>query len=674
MTNQSDSAASYLVVRDGNQWRDVFRLMPGQVTTVGRSSTNRVVVRDEVCSRNHCEVFQSGDRWLLRDLSSRNGTLVNGVTVEGDWPLEEGQIIQIGNCDLGFTSDLLHAFPEPESTSQDNTADTAEMMVFDDPSPESEPEIVDRRRENRFRDQASTIGGELDGEPGTQRTSRDLTSLYRLALDMGAARDAEQLAHVVLDGLFAATRADIGAVLLLPKGLRNRPRSDELRVAAYRSVKDLPYQKVSDYLSSTVLVEAEAVLARDVADDSKLVDRDSLGQIHAQSVICAPLIARDETFGVIHLYSTDRENLLESNDLEFSLAVADQLAVALDGLQDRESLVKGLAQVQGENESLRSQLAIDSELVGDSEQMDELRGIIERIASTDATVLVRGESGVGKELVARAIHFRSRRRHGPFVCMNCAALSESLLESELFGHEKGAFTGATDRKPGKFEQSDGGTLFLDEVGEMPPAIQAKFLRALEGHPFERVGGRTAVDADVRVVAATNRDLEEAVAEGTFRKDLYYRLFVVEIQVAPLRDHAEDIVQLAHFFCDQFVKKSGREISGFTPGALAALKAYDWPGNVRELRNAVERTVILCAGDQISEADIQLSTLATTDESSSSSSVVPSGGNVSLETLEQQHILAVLESTEWNKSQAARILGIERSTLDRKLKRYQVSRP
>ncbi len=678
MTNQSDSAASYLVVRDGNQWRDVFRLMIGQVTTVGRSSTNRVVVRDEVCSRNHCELFQSGDRWLLRDLGSRNGTLVNGVAVEGDWPLEEGQIIQIGNCDLGFTSDLLHAFPEPDTDTaklMTDAADTAEMMVFDDPSPESEPEIVDRRRENRFRDQSSTTGSELDGEPGSQRTSRDLTSLYRLALDMGAARDAEQLAHVVLDGLFAGTRADIGAVLLLPKGLRNRPRSDELRVAAYRSVKDLPYQKVSDYLSSTVLVEAEAVLARDVADDSKLVDRDSLGQIHAQSVICAPLIARDVTFGVIHLYSTDRENLLEAHDLEFSLAVADQLAVALDGLQDRESLVKGLAQVQGENESLRSQLAIDSELIGDSEQMDQLRSIIERIASTDATVLVRGESGVGKELVARAIHLRSRRRRGPFVCMNCAALAESLLESELFGHEKGAFTGATDRKPGKFEQSDGGTLFLDEVGEMPAVIQAKFLRALEGHPFERVGGRTAVDADVRVVAATNRDLEEAVAEGTFRKDLYYRLFVVEIQVTPLREHAEDIVQLAHFFCDQFVRKSGREITGFTPGALAALKMYDWPGNVRELKNAVERTVILCSGDQICEADIQLSALVTPEGVTASSTVIPtSGGNVSLETLEQQHILAVLESTEWNKSQAARILGIERSTLDRKLKRYRVSRP
>jgi len=673
MTNQPDIAASYLVVRDGNQWRDVFRLMPGQVTTVGRSATNRVVVRDEVCSRNHCEVFQSGERWLLRDLGSRNGTLVNGVNVEADWPLEEGQIIQIGECDLGFTSDLLHAFPESDSFGHVNTADTAEMMVFDDPAPESEPEIVDRRRENRFRGQQDSANRKDVGSSGPDRTRRDLTSLYRLALEMGTARDAEQLASVVLDGLFSGTRADIGAVLLLPKGLRTRPRSNELRVAAYRSLKDLPYQRVSDYLSGTVLAEAEAVLARDVADDSKLVDRDSLGQIHAESVICAPLISREATFGVLHLYATDRENLLESSDLEFTLAVADQLAVALDGLQDRESLANGLAMAQGENESLRSQLGIDSELIGDSEAMDQLRSIIERIASTDATVLVRGESGVGKELVARAIHFRSRRRQGPFVCLNCAALSESLLESELFGHEKGAFTGATDLKPGKFEQSDGGTLFLDEVGEMPAAIQAKFLRALEGHPFERVGGRTTVDADVRVVAATNRNLEEAIAEGTFRKDLYYRLFVVEIQVAPLRDHPEDISQLAQFFLEQFAGKSGREISGFTPGAQAALKAYDWPGNIRELKNTVERTAILCTGDHVTEADIQLSTLVTAGAAVPSPGVA-SGGNVSLETLEQQHIVSVLESTEWNKSQAARILGIERSTLDRKLKRYRVGRP
>ncbi len=668
MTNQSETGTAYLVVRDGNQWRDVFRLMPAQVMTVGRSSTNRVVLRDEVCSRNHCEVFQNGDRWLLRDLNSRNGTMVNGLTLDEDWPLEEGQIIQIGGCNLGFTSDLLHAFPESESSVAVAISDTAELIVFDDPAPESEPEIVHRQRENRFRDES------MDLKDAPDRTRRDLTSLYRLTLEMGAARDADQLASVVLDGLFGGTRADIGAVLLLPKGLQNRPQSDQLRVAAYRSLKDLPYQRVSDYLSSTVLAEAEAVLARDVGDDSKLVDRDSLGQIHAQSVICAPLRVEETVYGVIHLYSTDRENLLEPNDLEFALALADQMAVALAGLQDRESLENGLARMQGENESLRDQLAIDSELIGDSEAMQQLRQLIDRIASTDATVLVRGESGVGKELVARAIHFRSRRCQGPFVCMNCAALSESLLESELFGHEKGAFTGAADRRPGKFEQSDGGTLFLDEVGEMPLAIQAKFLRALEGHPFERVGGRTTVDVNVRVVAATNRNLEEAVADGTFRKDLYFRLFVVEIQVAPLREHPEDIPQLANFFCEQFARKSEREVGGFTADGLSALQIYDWPGNVRELKNTVERTVILCTGEKITEADIQLSALVSPDSSSAASSHATAGQQVSLESLEQQHILAVLESTGWNKSQAARILGIERSTLDRKLKRYRVSRP
>lgn len=664
MTAETEQKASYLVVRNGNQWRDVFRLMSGQVTTIGRSANNRVVVRDEVCSRNHCEMFQNGDRWVLRDLGSRNGTLVNGVQVEEDWPLEEGQIVQIGNCELGFTSDLLHAFPESQSNDQVATSDTAELNIFDTPVSESEPEIVHRQRKNPYR-------GQQESEQDVSR--RNLSSLYRLALDMGAARDATQLAEVVLDGLFSGTRADIGAVLLLPKGMRSRPLPDQLRVVAYRSQKDLPYQKVSEYLSGTVLADSEAVLARDVGDDSKLIDRDSLGKIHAQSVICAPLRVEEMIYGVVHLYSTDRQNLLEPDDLEFALALADQMSVALQGLQERESLANGLAVAQGENESLRNQLAIDSELVGESESMVALREIIQRIAPTDATVLIRGESGVGKELVARAIHFNSRRQNGPFVCLNCAALSESLLESELFGHEKGAFTGATDRKPGKFEQADGGTLFLDEVGEMPLALQAQFLRALEGHPFERVGGRTTVDVDVRVVAATNRNLEEAVSEGSFRKDLYFRLFVVEIQVEPLRAHGEDIPILAEFFCERFALKTGREVQGFTPEALVALNQYDWPGNIRELQNTVERTVIFSTGERITADDIQLSSLGNDLETEKVLAASPRQP-VSLETLEQEHILAILESTDWNKSQAARILGIERSTLDRKLKRYRVSRP
>lgn len=335
-------------------------------------------------------------------------------------------------------------------------------------------------------------------------------------------------------------------------------------------------------------------------------------------------------------------------------------------------------------------MAIDTELVGNSPEMQQLKQQISRIAPTDATVLIRGESGVGKELVARAVHFGSDRRNGPFVCLNCAALSETLLESELFGHEKGSFTGATARKPGKFEQAHRGTLFLDEVGEMSLSIQAKFLRVLEGHPFERVGGHESIHVDVRVVAATNRDLEHAVQEKLFRKDLYFRLFVVEITPLPLREHPSDIPVLANYFLHRFAKKTSRTLRGFTDEAIELLCQFNWPGNVRELQNCVERAVVLSTRDMVSAAEIKLSGLrvspATTPTPTMLVSTKVSAPNPSialgetvkseksLDELEQHHILATLEKTNWNKSQTAAILGIERSTLDRKLKRYGVNRP
>ena len=225
-------------------------------------------------------------------------------------------------------------------------------------------------------------------------------------------------------------------------------------------------------------------------------------------------------------------------------------------------------------------------------------------------MLIRGESGVGKELVARAVHFSSPRKKGPFVCLNCAALSETLLESELFGHEKGAFTGATERKIGKFEAADKGTLMLDEIGEMSPKTQAKFLRVLEGHPFERVGGSEPIKVDVRVIAATNRDLEKDVAEGTFRRDLYFRLHVLEIVVPALRKRPEDIPELAEYFLHRFVAETGRKIKGFTPRAMEEMLRYRWPGNVRELKNVIERAVVLTRSEYIDHDDLVLSTLRT----------------------------------------------------------------
>jgi Nif-specific regulatory protein len=248
-----------------------------------------------------------------------------------------------------------------------------------------------------------------------------------------------------------------------------------------------------------------------------------------------------------------------------------------------------------------------------------------------------------------------------------------LLESELFGHERGAFTGASDRKIGKFEAADGGTIFLDEIGEMSPHLQAKFLRVLEGHPFERVGGSEPVSVDVRVIAATNRDLEKEVEKNHFRRDLYFRLRVVEIVVPGLRKRPDDIPILANHFLDRFTRETGRRIRGFTPEAMEQMRRYRWPGNVREMKNVIERAVVLCEGQQIDVGDLMLSKLATSGETNEASVPLDEFTPLTLEELERRHIRATLVATGWNKSQTAQILGIERSTLDRKIRRYGLNR-
>jgi Nif-specific regulatory protein len=649
----------------------VLRLTAGQVTTIGRAATNRIVVRDDICSRNHCEIFLAGDEWVVRDLNSRNGTLLGRRQVTGDEPLFEGARIRIGLWDAAFTHDpaQLPEIPdEPLDRETNAPAMAARPAETDGTATIPEPEILHRRRETRFGELARRDSQLRD------RVSRELAALYRLALDMGRFEQTGPLCGTVLDALLESTSANIGAVLLLKD---HESASNVLAVAAFRAPDDATYDRVSDYLSQTVLASGEAVLGNDVAEDNRLASRDSLGRMRARSVICAPIRHEERIIGLVHLYATNPDNPLDVDDLEFTLAVADQLGGAVDSIVRRQALADHLDRAEVENQNLRQQLQIESELVGRSAAVEALRLDIGHVAPTDATVLIRGESGVGKELVARALHLNSRRRSGPFVCLNCAALTESILESELFGHEKGSFTGATARKIGKFEAADRGTLFLDEVGEMSLAIQSKFLRVLEGHPFERVGGNQSIRADVRVVAATNRDLEEAVEESSFRRDLYFRLHVVVLNVEPLRNRPGDVELLAEHFRRKFVAKSGRSHEGFTREALDVLRNYDWPGNVRELQNTIERAVILCRGEKIDVADIRLTRLGS--ELVDVPAPVHDGvegefRELSLEALERKHILETLEFTDWNKSRAAQILGIERSTLDRKLKRYRVRRP
>jgi len=323
--------------------------------------------------------------------------------------------------------------------------------------------------------------------------------------------------------------------------------------------------------------------------------------------------------------------------------------------------------------SLNPNTTESSEIIGDSEPLKKVNDLIARAAEGKFSLLIRGESGTGKELVAKAVHFSSSRRTKPLVCLNCAAIAESLLASELFGHEKGAFTGATDRKIGKFEAAHTGTLFLDEIGEMPVALQSKLLRVLEGHPFERVGGNTPISTDVRVIAATNRDLEKEVAEGRFRHDLFFRLRVLEIIVPPLRKRTDDIPVLAEYFLDKYSKETGRKYQGFAEEAMNALLVHRWPGNVRELKNVVERSVVLGTPPWIYEQDLLLSSLSTTGETDirKTSTKTNLFEPVTLDQMEKAHIQKMLEYTQGNKSLAARTLGIERTTLDRKIKRYQL---
>lgn len=674
MTNdaitQADQAGdvAFLLTWDDATWRDVVRLRQGQVTTIGRSATNRIVLKDDSCSRNHCEVFFSEGEWRLRDLSSRNGTLLRGRAVSGDAPLTSGDVIVIGACRLAFTTSLDTVLTSPEEP----LSGDRETNVSQSPAREREPSILHRATTPGFLTGAVS---EAKSEAKEEAKKNELAKLYRLGLEMGSAQTRQQLTDVVLESLTRETVANICAILLVPHDHPGIPAPADLQVVAYHSLKDLPYRRVSDNLSRVVLSRREAILARDVSDDKQLSVFDSLGEMRAISVICAPIHTADRVHGLIHLYSTNPDNPLDRNDLEFALAISNQLAVALGQLKERDRLQSGLIQARNENRSLREQLSTEQTLIGETASMRDMKDRIRLIAETDASVLIRGESGCGKELIARSIHNLSPRRDGPFVCLNCAALNESLLESELFGHEKGAFTGATDRKIGRFEQADRGTLFLDEVGEMSLSIQAKFLRVLEGHPFERIGGRKPILVDVRLVAATNRDLEEAVEDGDFRKDLYFRLQVAEIFATPLRERREDIELLARAFLQKFVQKTGRVITGFTEDALVLLKEYHWPGNVRELQNTIERTVILCRNEVVRSSDIQLSTLSNRQAPIISEPVTTGEYRpVPLADVEQDHIMATLEHTDWNKSRAAQILGIERSTLDRKLKRYHLPRP
>jgi transcriptional regulator with GAF, ATPase, and Fis domain len=639
------SLARLLVIEGPDAGRE-FEL-PLRGGAVGRGDGSLVQLTDPTVSRQHGMIELRDGALCWVDDSGKARTLVNGKPTALH-ALEAGDEIVIGATKLVFLP--------------------VDGVAVTRASSNVTMEVGSRQLHALTR-----------SDTGDHRASRHLAALAdlgdRLRVESAAGRDA--VARAACDAALSALGAQRAFVLSVAQAARGRVAPVAAAVATAEPTQ----------------LQAPADLVDKVVQGRQVVTAETGGRTLAAAPIHG---AGDDVIGILWV---DRKG--KPWDAIDALAVdclAHLTSAAWVGADARDQLVR---RADALDEQLNGPLA-DADLIGRSAAAQRLVAFVGRVGPSDATVLLGGESGSGKEMVARAIHRASRRAKGPCVAVNCAALTESLIESELFGHEKGAFTGATEKKAGRFEMADRGTLFLDEVGELPLGLQTKFLRVLEERRFERVGGQKAIEVDVRVVAATNRDLAEMVKRGTFREDLYYRLSVIHIEVPPLRDRLDDVPLLADFFLARFRGQAARRISGFAADAIAAMTRYSWPGNVRELRNAVERAVVLGDREHIIAADLPPQVLAAGGGAAAprvrtSPPTPPLGSNSvslpavtidplppplpppsprpaparSLRELEKQGILAALAATGGNKAQAAAILEIDRSTLYKKLKDYDI---
>ncbi len=491
-------------------------------------------------------------------------------------------------------------------------------------------------------------------------SAASLTALTKAATTISSTLELDALVQAIARLACEVTRAEASTFSTLEKS------GNKLTVNAATGPKG--QAMVGTNFDATLGIAGQAVRTNravcvpDVRKDATFRSQiDDIGSRQTRTVMAAPMVHRAEIIGVLEVANRLDESNFGQEDLKLLRVLASMAAGALQNARSH-------AELQGKYKGLRESLAKPTQIVGDSPKLKELLTLCDRVASTNASVLIVGETGTGKELVARYIHRASRRRNAPFVPVNCAALTETLLESELFGHEKGSFTGAHAQRKGRFELAEKGTLFLDELGELSRQTQAKLLRVLQEKEFVRVGGTETIYSDVRIIAATNRHLKNMMADGLFRDDLYYRLNVFPLTVPPLRQRASDIRALV----SHFVQKASREFRGprleVSPSALKILENYEWRGNIRELQNVMERSVLMSDGDTLwpehLPPDIQ-ATMIPEDEAEVSST---------LHGQERALILKALQEYGWNQSKAARSLGVTRYHLRHRIRKYQLVKP
>jgi transcriptional regulator with GAF, ATPase, and Fis domain len=585
------------------------------VTTLGRALGNDIAVPDASVAHHHAQIVFNGRDFQLEEVDRDAEILINGKKKRRA-RLVHGDRVTLGRAQLGFSM-----FTELDMAPASRPGGTGS----------AEGDIAGLRRLHAFSERLMTVSS------------------------------VDELLETLLDDVIQLTGAARGVVLLVDMG---GDKGAAPRVRASRNVRSEaiadPTGAISDSIVRQVIDSKRPVIVSDALTDTTFGKSESVIALQLSSVMCAPLLSQGETVGALYVANDEVKHLFERKQLDLLTIFAGQASLILQNAMLLSALRADKEKLQGELEDKRF-----GEIIGACASMMEVFRKLAKVAATDISVMITGETGTGKELIAREIHRRSNRTSGPFVTVNCGAIPENLMESEMFGHVKGAFTGAIASRAGKFQQADGGTLFLDEIGELTLQLQVKLLRAIQERVVYRVGDNRPERCDIRIVAATNRTLEDMIKTGEFREDLYYRLNVVNLWLPPLRDRGDDVFIIAKALLSKYADEMNSQVRGYSPQALAAIRKAPWPGNIRQLENRIKKALVLCEKTLLGPEDLDLGADA-------ESPIVPL--EKAKEDFQRRYVLEVLERNNGNRTQTARDLGVDPRTIFRYLEKEQNPMP
>jgi transcriptional regulator with GAF, ATPase, and Fis domain len=615
------------------------------VSTIGRALGNDVAVASKGLAETHAQVLFDGRDFNLEEVDKQGEILINGKRKRRA-RLVHGDRLTLGDAELTFSM-----FDEPTHAARGSSPQLGA------------PPLVDAKR--------STTSLQLSG----------LRKLFEFSEKLMTMRKLDELLEAMLDAVIEVTGAEKGLILLLEPGDTTAPASPPEAGSSATAAEAQPTSQpaeakpvirasrhvkhesitdtagvISDSIVRRVLDTGRAVIVSDALTDAQFGQSESVLALRLSSVMCAPLVTQGHVTGAMYVGNDRVKGLFERSQLDVLSIFAGQASLILQNAML-------LSALRADKEKLSAELKDKrfGEIIGVCPSMMEVFRKLQKVSTTDISVLITGETGTGKELIAREIHRRSNRANGPFVVINCGAIPENLIESELFGHVRGAFTGAVASRAGKFQAADKGTLFLDEIGELPLNLQVKLLRALQERVVFRVGDSKPEKVDIRVVAATNRVLEEEIRAGRFREDLYYRLNVVNVWLPPLRDRGDDVLIIAKALLSKYADELKSAVQGFTPQALVAIKKHPWPGNIRQVENRIKKALVLCDKTLLGPEDLDL-------DQSGDSPILPL--EKAKEEFQRKYVLEVLERNNGNRTQTARDLGVDPRTIFRYLEREQ----